>query len=89
MIIIQNTGKMQPDEVREFVLTVFLLFAQKKATIWIHKEKHGREVAINTDDDPIRPGMLAYDDYLEGGVDFSGDVKFWPLWELACQELEL
>lgn len=89
MIIIENTSNKTTDEVRDFVLATVAYFCMQKKSIWIHKEKEGREVAINTDDDPIRPGMLAYETYAEGGVDFSGGQGLWPAYASICGELGL
>ena len=86
MIIIQNTVGKTVSEIRNTVILAIAWASNYNSSIWIHVEKEGREVAVNTDDDPIRPGMLAYENYKEGGIDGEPDG---PKLVDALRELDL
>ena len=60
MIIIENTTGKTRDEVRGSLINIAAFASAHNPKVWLHLEKEGREIAVNTDDDPIRPGMLAY-----------------------------
>lgn len=92
MIIIENTASLTPGELRKKVFRCCNFISHNRVDFWIHVEKHGCEIAINTDDDPIRPRMLSYEEYQEGGV----PVAEWldagtrgELWLSICQEFGL
>jgi len=89
MIIIENLSNKTNTQVCEFVLGILGFFAQRGGTIWFHKEREGREIIVNTDDDPVRPGMLSYDEYDEGGVTLGPDGAFLNAWEDIHDEINL
>lgn len=92
MIIIEKTASLTPGELREKIFRICMFIAAERKDFWIHVEKEGREIAINTDDDPIRPGMLAYGEYQEGGVpraEWREPETRAELWPSICQELGL
>ena len=76
MIIIENTvGKSNADILK--AISGDLDFIEKSVvdtndvTVWIHKEKEGREVILNTNDHPLLPGHLSFSDYEEGGIELN------------------
>lgn len=80
MIIIENTIGKTDSEIRGTVIVAVALATGRNPKVWVHVEKEHREVVVNTDDDPVRPGMLSYENYNEGGVslddlDFDAMVK--------------
>ena len=81
MIIIENTVGKTVSEIRNSLYVPIALATSRNPKIWVHVEKERREVAVNTDDDPIRPGMLAYQDYDEGGIDTSDGFDFSDVFE--------
>ena len=92
MIIIENTASLTPGELRKKVFRCCNFIAHNHVDFWIHVEKNGCEIAINTDDDPIRPGMLAYEEYQEGGVpvaEWCDPETRGELWLSICQEFGL
>lgn len=91
MIIIEKTAGLEPGQIRERVLRDCMFIAGNRVDFWIHKEAEGREIALNTDDDPIRPGMLAYQNYEEGCVPVQEwrDQKGLELWTSICDEIGL
>lgn len=91
MIIIENTNGKTRAEVRSSLFVAASFAAARNPKIWLHVEKQGREVAVNTDDDPIRPGVLAYgdDSYLDSGIDYGDGGDFAQSLLNACDELGL
>lgn len=75
MIIIENTVGKTASEIRGAVILAVATATGRNPKVWVHVEKEHREIAVNTDDDPIRPGMLAYQEYKEGGVTLD-DLDF-------------
>ena len=53
MIIIDNTTGKSRAEVRSALFVAASYAAARNPKIWLHVEKQGREIAVNTDDDPI------------------------------------
>lgn len=91
MIIIENTTGKTPAEVRAFLIMAAAAASSRNPMVWLHVEKEGREAAVNTDDDPIRPGVLAYgeDSYNDVGIDMNQDNVLTTAWLDALQELGL
>ena len=91
MIIIDNTTGKSRAEVRSALFVAASYAAARNPKIWLHVEKQGREIAVNTDDDPIRPGVLAYgdDDYLDSGLDYGDGADFPQALFTATEELGL
>ena len=75
MIIIENTVGKTDSEIRGTVIVAVALATGRNPMVWVHVEKEHREVVVNTDDDPVRPGMLSYENYNEGGVSLD-DLDF-------------
>lgn len=91
MIIIENTTGKSRAEVRSALVVAASFASARNHWIWLHVEKEGREIAVNTDDDPIRPGVLAYgdDSYLDTSLDFSEGADFAQALFTATEELGL
>lgn len=91
MIIIENTAGKSRAEVRSALFVAASFAAARNPKIWLHVEMKGREIAVNTDDDPIRPGVLAYgdDNYLDSGLDFGDGADFAQSLLSATEELGL
>lgn len=97
MIIIENTTGKTTAEVRAFLIMAAAAASSRNPMVWLHVEKEGREAAVNTDDDPIRPGMLAYEDgtnetfnnYKDVAIYMDEEDDFAGAWLNALQELGL
>lgn len=77
IIIVQTAGKTVP-EIRQILWTLICVAIAINPRVWVHIDKERREVAVNTDDDPIRPGQLAYgqDDYADTGVSLYQGIDY-------------